>query len=318
MNWISNSIMTEKSDTSNISVLRENTHLLFQKIRPTNVIVYGDTNSTVAGALAAEDCGCRLFHIEAGLRCFDISKPEERNRILVDEISDYYLAPTDLSKLYLRYENVEDERIFVTGNLITDVCRKFSSTLTDSQRRSDLPTDYILLTLHGPALVDHRDMLKRLSVFLSNVNYNIVFPIHPRTRNSLERYNIALPANVKVIDAVGYSEFLSLLKGALIVLTDSEGLQEESIILKKPCITLNNTTERQETILLKANRPYHSLDGPEQESSINDVIAEMLNVKIGMNPYGEDVTIKAYNAISNAIVRDDQKKEKLVLKHWIN
>ncbi len=295
-----------KSDTSNVSVLRENTRLLFQKIRPTHVIVYGDTNSTVAGALAAKDCGCRLFHIEAGLRCFDLSKPEERNRILVDEISDYYLAPTDLSKLYLRYENIEDERIFVTGNLITDVCRKFSSAITDSQRRSDLPTDYILLTLHRPALVDHRDMLKRLSVFLSKVNYNIVFPIHPRTRNSLERYNIALPANVKVIDAVGYSEFLSLLKGALIVLTDSGGVQEESIILKKPCITLNNTTERQETILLKANRLYHPLDGPEQESSINDVIAEMLNVKIGINPYGEDVTNKAYNAISNAIVRDSQ------------
>jgi UDP-N-acetylglucosamine 2-epimerase len=174
-------------------------------------------------------------------------------------------------------------------------------------RKSDLPTEYILLTIHRPALVDNQDMLKRLSRFLSNVSYKIIFPIHPRTKNSLAKYGISLPDNVKIIDAVGYSDFLSLMKDALIVLTDSGGVQEESIILEKPCITLNNTTERQETILLKANRLYHPLDGPEQLTPINDVIREMLSVKISINPYGEDVTNKAYSVVSNIINNRDER-----------
>jgi UDP-N-acetylglucosamine 2-epimerase (non-hydrolysing) len=296
-----------RSNTSDILVLRENIRRLLQQIQPRYVIVYGDTNSTVAGALAAKDCGCKLFHIEAGLRCFDLSKPEERNRIQVDAISDYYLAPTELSKLFLKYESVPEERIFVTGNLITDVCKKFYQSIKDNKRKSDLPAEYILLTLHRPALVDNPAMLKRLSRFLSNITYKIIFPIHPRTKISLARYGITLPDNVKVIDALGYSEFLSLMKDALIILTDSGGVQEEAIILKRPCVTLNNTTERQETILLRANRLYHPIDGPEQQSSINDVITEMLNVKINLNPYGEDVTNRAYSAISNIIKSSDER-----------
>jgi UDP-N-acetylglucosamine 2-epimerase (non-hydrolysing) len=192
--------------------------------------------------LAAKDCGCKLFHVEARLRCFDLSKPEEQNRMQVDAISDYYLAPTELSKLFLKYENVQDNRIYVTGTLVTDVCRKFYQTIKDSKRRADLPSKYALLTLHRPALVDHPEMLMKLAKLLSNVAFNIIFPIHPRTKYSLAKYGLTLPHNVKVIDAVGYSEFLYLLKHALIVLTDSGGVQEESIILKRPCITLNNTT----------------------------------------------------------------------------
>ncbi len=290
-----------RSNTSDILVLRENIRGLLQQIQPTHVLVYGDTNSTVAGALAAKDCGCRLFHIEAGLRCFDLSKPEERNRIQVDALSDYYLVPTELSKLFLKFEGVPEERIFVTGNLVSDVCRKLYQEIKDKKRRSDIPAEYVLLTLHRPALVDNEDMLKILSRFLSNVEHKILFPIHPRTKSSLEKYGITLPDNVRVIDAVGYSEFLSLLKDAMIVLTDSGGVQEESIILKRPCVTLNNTTERQETILLKANRLYHPLDGAGQQCSINEVIREMLNVKISVNPYGEDVTNRAYKVISSII-----------------
>jgi UDP-N-acetylglucosamine 2-epimerase len=187
------------------------------------------------------------------------------------------------------------------------VCRKFYQSIKDNLRKSDLPTEYILLTIHRPALVDNQDMLKRLSRFLSNVSDKIIFPIHPRTKNSLAKYGISLPDNVKIIDAVGYSDFLSLMKDALIVLTGSGGVQEESIILEKPCITLNNTTERQETILLKANRLYHPLDGPEQLTPINDVIREMLSVKISINPYGEDVTNKAYSVVSNIINNRDER-----------
>jgi UDP-N-acetylglucosamine 2-epimerase (non-hydrolysing) len=290
-----------RSNTSDISILRENIRKLLKRIQPTYVIVYGDTNSTVAGALAAKDCGCELFHIEAGLRCFDQSKPEEINRIQVDAVSDYYLAPTELSKSFLKYEGVPEERIFVTGNLVSDVCRKFYQNIKDNARLSELPTEYVLLTIHRPARVDNQEMLESLSRFLSKVNYKIIFPIHPRTKSSLAKYDIALPDNVMVIDAVGYSEFLSLMKDALIILTDSGGVQEESIILKKPCITLNSTTERQETILLRANRLYHPIDGPEQQSSINDIIREMLGVKISINPYGENVTNEAFSVIGAVI-----------------
>jgi UDP-N-acetylglucosamine 2-epimerase (non-hydrolysing) len=298
-----------ESNTSDVSVLRENIRELLEKTRPSYVIVYGDTNSTLAGALAAKDVNCKLFHIEAGLRCFDLSKPEERNRIHVDSISDYYLPPTELSKLFLKYENVPDDQIFVTGNLIVDVCKKYYQAIEGKTKamQHKFPIDYILLTLHRPALVDDPRMLRILSQFLSRVNYKIIFPVHPRTRNSFAKYGITMPQNVTLIDAQGYSDFLALLKDSMMVLTDSGGVQEESIILKKPCITLNNTTERQETILLKANRLFYPLDGDGHETSINDVIDEMIHTKITINPYGENVTSKAYNVISNIIENDNQK-----------
>jgi UDP-N-acetylglucosamine 2-epimerase (non-hydrolysing) len=296
-----------QSDTSNTDVMRENIRRLLVRTRPSYVIVYGDTNSTVAGALAARDMNCKLFHIEAGLRCFDVSKPEERNRIQVDSISDYYLCPSELTKLFLKYENVPEERIFVTGNLIVDVCRKFYKMIENKKRDRRLPTEYILLTLHRPALVDSFENLFTMSKFLANINYKIIFPIHPRTKNSLEKYGITLPENVKVIDAVGYSEFLYLMKESMLIMTDSGGLQEESIILKKPCITLNTVTERQETILLKANRLFHSFDGEDPGESINSVIEDMRYRKITVNPYGENVTMRALNTIAESIDNDNKR-----------
>lgn len=295
-----------ESDTSDVQVLRENILRLLKQIRPSHVIVYGDTNSTVAGALAAKDINCKLFHIEAGLRCFDLSRPEERNRMQVDSISDYYLPPSELTKLFLRYENVPEEKIFLTGNLIVDVCRKFYRKIENKKRDRDLPAEYILLTLHRQELVDDFAMLSKVSKFLAKINHQIIFPIHPRTKNSLTRFGITLPENVKTTDAVGYSEFLYLMKEAMIILTDSGGLQEESIILKKPCITLNTSTERQETILLKANRLFHPFNGGGQNESINNIIEDMRYRKITINPYGENVTAKAFNTITEIIDNDNK------------
>jgi UDP-N-acetylglucosamine 2-epimerase len=300
-----------QSNSSDVGILRKNIRKLLNSLHTSYVIVYGDTNSTLAGALAAKDLNCKLIHIEAGLRCFDLSKPEERNRIQVDSLSDYFLAPTELSKLFLKYENILSERVFVTGNLIVDVCKKFSEASSPRLRsdlRYDLPSEYILLTLHRPALVDDPNMLKILSVFLSRINYKILFPIHPRTKNRLIKYNVSLPQNVTTIDAVGYGDFITLLKNSIMVMTDSGGVQEEAVILKKSCITLNNTTERQETLLVKANRLFFPLDGDQQEKSINDIIEEMLSIKITTNPYGENVTEKALKSI-NAIVNNNKKEE---------
>ena len=261
-----------------------------------------------------------MFHLEAGLRCFDLSKPEERNRITVDSLSDFYLPPTELSKLFLRYENVPEDKIFICGNLIVDVCRKFAKALDESfVEKNNLPKHYILLTLHKPALVDNPAKLIELTKFLSKINHKIIFPVHPRTKLSLARYGIVLPPNVTVIDAVGYSDFLSLLKNSFIVPTDSGGVQEESIILKKPCISLNNTTDRQEAILLGANRLYHPLNGMGQVKSINDIIEEMVQVKITVNPFGENVTKRAYDIISN-ILKNGLQEAKAISQpsSWIH
>lgn len=282
------------SNTSDVSALTENIQKFLTNIHPKYVIVYGDTNSTLAGALATTITDCKIIHIEAGIRNFNQSFVEERNRVKIDSISDYLLAPTELSKVFLKYENLGD-RTYVTGNLIVDVCRKIASTL-DALPKSDLPGEYILLTMHKPAIVEDQDMLKKLCKLLDQIKYKIVFPAHPRTISSMARNNITLPSNVKVIEALGYRDFLGLLKNCLLVMTDSGGVQEEAVLLKKPCITLFSTTDRQETILIKANRLFFPLDSSQ---SISEVIEEMMGTKITTNPYGENVTKRVLETIDN-------------------
>jgi UDP-N-acetylglucosamine 2-epimerase (non-hydrolysing) len=288
--------------TSDLDILRKNICELLQTVRSKYVIVYGDTNTTLAGALAAKDVGCKLIHLEAGLRSFDLTTIEEKNRIQTDSIADYHLAPTELSKTFLKYE-IPTSKPYVTGNLIVDVCRKYSS---DNQKLSirknnNIPKEYVLLTLHRQENVDDENMLRQIKVFLAMINYTIVFPVHPRTINNLTKYKIQLPSNVVSLDALGYREFLALLKNCAIVITDSGGVQEEAIILKKPCITINNSTERQETLLLKANRIFFPLYGERQKNSINDTIEEMTSTKITTNPYGENVTKRSFAAIQDII-----------------
>jgi len=284
------------SNTSDVKILTENIQKFLTKIHPKYVIVYGDTNSTLAGALATTNTDCKLIHIEAGIRNFNQSFVEERNRVKIDSISDYLLAPTELSKVFLNYENL-GERTYVTGNLIVDVCRKIASTLDDLPK-NDLPGEYILLTLHKPAIVEDPEMLNKLCKLLPQIKYKIVFPAHPRTISSMAKYNVTLPSNVKVIEALGYRDFLGLLNSCLLVMTDSGGVQEEAVLLKKPCITLFSTTDRQETVLIKANRLFFPLDSA---LSISGVIEEMVNTKITSNPYGENVTRRTIETIDNIV-----------------
>jgi UDP-N-acetylglucosamine 2-epimerase len=206
------------------------------------VIVYGDTNSTLAAALSAKKVKSKLIHIEAGLRSFDSGMIEERNRIHTDSISDYLFAPTVLNRTFLEYEGITTN-IFVTGNLIVDVCRKFSR---NAILNGDYPSQYVLLTLHRAESVDNPVTLRALSKYIAAINYDVVFPIHPRTRTNFMRYNISIPKNLKMVEPVGYVDFIALLKNSLVVLTDSGGVQEEAVILRKPCITLRTSTERQE------------------------------------------------------------------------
>jgi UDP-N-acetylglucosamine 2-epimerase len=287
--------------TSDPTILTKNIECFLLKNSPKCVILYGDTNTTLAAALAARNINCKIIHIEAGLRCFDKTVVEERNRIKIDSISDYLFVPTELNKVFLKFENIPEDIISITGNLIVDVCKKYSHDFT-YDNINDLPQKYILLTMHRQENVDDPRRLKTLVKLLSKLNYSVVLAIHPRTKSNLKKYNIELPPNVKVIDPVGYSQFLYLLNNSILVMTDSGGVQEEAVVLKKPCITLRYSTERQETLLIGANRLYFPFDKQdEQLNSINNVVQEMLTVRILTNPYGEDVTKKMLLSIKNIV-----------------
>jgi UDP-N-acetylglucosamine 2-epimerase len=281
--------------TSEVSILKENIIATLKRARPSHIIVYGDTNSSMAASLAAEELGSKLIHIEAGVRDFDLAVPEEGTRIKIDSMSDYLLAPSDFCKMCLNYEQVKG-RIDVTGNLIVDVCKKLARAAT-KPTGLDLPNDFVLLTMHRPENVDEPAKLKLLKNHLAGVKYNVVFPIHPRTQASMKRHEITLPPNVIPVDPVGYLDFLYLLNRCRVVLTDSGGVQEESIVLKKPCITLRHTSARWETILLNANRLF-PLD---RTDSLNDMIDEMSRASIKVNPYGENVAVNTYKAIQEFI-----------------
>lgn len=290
-----------KSNTSNIDTLRDNMLPTLQRISPKYVIVYGDTNSSMAAALAAFQINAHIVHIEAGVRDFDYTVPEEPLRIKIDEMSKYLFAPSQFCATVLTYENISGT-VFLTGNLVVDVCRRFSKLADKVQHqqhnKNEIPEEYLLLTLHRPENVDNPINLKLLCKHLQSVSYKIVFPIHPRTQQTLEKFNISLPPNIIPTDAVGYIDFLYLLRNCRLVLTDSGGLQEEAIVLKKPCITLRHTSARWETILLKAN----ILFPPDSQDSLQDIVELMLATKINRNPYGENVAQKTVDILKQVII----------------
>lgn len=272
-----------RCDTSDVGTLKENMVKFLNESRPPYVLVYGDTNSSLAGALAAKEIGCTLVHIEAGLRCFDLSVPEERARIQIDSAADYLFPPTELARTFLYYEQIE-KNVIVTGNLVVDVCRRLAKA-ADEHGRNDLPSEYLLLTMHRQENVDDPARLEMLKKHLSGIKHKIVFPIHPRTKNNLAKYDITLPENVITIEPAGYLEFLYLLKNCQLVMTDSGGVQEEAIVLGRPCITLRHVSERWETLLLKANVLFPLY----RHDPLADAVDMMLGTRIERNPYGENV-----------------------------
>jgi UDP-N-acetylglucosamine 2-epimerase len=282
-----------RCDTSDVATLKKNMLRFLREIKPQYILVYGDTNSSLAGSLAAKEVGSKLVHVEAGLRCFDLSVPEERARIQIDSISDYLFPPTELAKTFLSYEEIE-KNVTVTGNLVVDVCKRLANIADEYGRHYDLPDKYLLLTMHRQENVDEPDRLEMLIKHLSGIDQKIVFPIHPRTKSNLARYGLNLPPNVIATEPAGYLEFLYLLKNCSLVMTDSGGVQEEAIVLRRPCITLRHVSERWETLLLKANVlfPLYRRD------SLSNVVEMMLEAKIERNPYGENVASKMLQLIN--------------------
>ena len=222
---------------------------------PDLVIVPGDVNSTLAAALVAVKLGIPLAHVEAGLRSFDRTMPEEINRIVADEFSDHLFIHSDEARENLRAEGIGPDRIHFVGNTMIDTLVAMEDRfrgLGAASRYGLTAGEYLLVTLHRPALVDGPmlfDVLGQLSAIASELP--VVFPIHPRTRKRMEQ--VALGPAVRLLDPVGYLEFLSLQADAAAVLTDSGGIQEESTFLGIPCFTLRDNTERPVTVRAGTN-----------------------------------------------------------------
>ncbi len=223
--------------------------------KPDWVLVYGDTNSTLAGALAASKLHIKVAHVEAGLRSFNMKMPEEINRILTDRISKLLLCPSESAIANLKKEGFEQMncRVINVGDIMYDTTLMFSAKAR--KPKVDLPENYALLTMHR---AENTDDLQRLKSILSGLiaiskHQKIVWPIHPRTKKILEQNAITLPKTLITIDPVGYLEMLYLIKHSGLVLTDSGGLQKEAYFLKKYCITLRDETEWVELVEQKFN-----------------------------------------------------------------
>jgi UDP-N-acetylglucosamine 2-epimerase len=240
--------------TSEIDALTGPIREVVERERPDWVLVYGDTNTTAAGARAAGDTP--VAHVEAGLRSFDLSMPEERNRIEVDQLSALLLTPDTRSAAQLAREGI-DGRVEVVGDVMADATRLFEPIA----RRRAVPfeTPYTVVTIHRQANTEP-ERLRAIVASLDESGRPFVFPIHPRTRHALDEHAIELPGNVHAVEPLGYLEMLALLAAADAVVTDSGGLQKEAYWLRVPCVTVRPNTEWVDTVAAGAN----TLVEPEQ------------------------------------------------------
>jgi UDP-N-acetylglucosamine 2-epimerase (non-hydrolysing) len=235
-------------------------------LKPDLVIVVGDVNSTLAGALTAKKLDIRVAHVEAGLRSFDMSMPEEINRLCTDAIADDLFTTDRIADANLLREGVSPERIHFVGNVMIDsllACREIASRARSYERLGLERQGYATLTLHRPSNVDYEKKFTEILTALVEVatEFPVVFPVHPRTRRRLEDFGlqhllIEKPdrPGIWMIDPLGYIEFLSLNMFARIAFTDSGSIQEETTILGIPCVTLRENTERPITIVEGTNR----------------------------------------------------------------
>ena len=233
--------------------------------RPDWVVVYGDTNSTLAGALASAKAGARVAHVEAGVRSFDRSMPEELNRLVVDRLSTLLLCPAGTAVENLTREGIA-EGVYDVGDVMYDanvrlapIARERSQALAGADVE---PHGYVLLTLHRPTNV-RREALATIAEALRRLDEAVVFPAHPRTRAALDSEQVALGDNVRLLPAVGYLDFAALASQARVVVTDSGGVQKEAYWYGVPCVTLRTTTEWVETIEAGWNRLAPVGDDPE-------------------------------------------------------
>ena len=263
---------------------------VLEKELPDVVLVQGDTNTVLAGAIVAAKLGIKVAHVESGLRSFDQTMPEEINRVLADHCSDYLFAPTEVSKDNLLHEGIDEKKIFVVGNTVVDALSKFCSPKNDDHKVLDAfnlsKGSYCLVTVHRQENVDNKgrfeSILNGLSRISKELGFPVVYPIHPRSRKQMNEFSLASDS-VMLVDPVDYLSFLQLERNAKLILTDSGGVQEEACIFAVPCVTLRDNTERPETVDVGAN----ILAGTNPDKIVN--CAKTMARKTGgwPNPFGD-------------------------------
>ena len=257
----------------------EGIEAILQIEKPEAVMVYGDTNSTLAGALAAKKIHIRLAHVEAGLRSFNMNMPEEINRILTDRISDILFCPTDKAIKNLEKEGFRDfpSKIVKSGDVMQDTAIFYSQF--SKKPTFETSGDFVLATIHRAENTDDLNRLRSILDALKEIakDYSVILPIHPRTKNIIEK-NKLLAEGITVVDPVSYLEMVYLLKHSIMVMTDSGGMQKEAFFFHKPCITLRDETEWVELV----DHGFNSIVGASY-SVILEAFRNMLQKKYDFN-----------------------------------
>jgi UDP-N-acetylglucosamine 2-epimerase (non-hydrolysing) len=280
---------------------------ILAETRPDVVLVEGDTNSVLAAALAAQKCGIPVGHVEAGLRSYDRHMPEEVNRVVTDHLSDHLFAPTEHARSILRGEGVAASRVHVTGNTVVD-------ELLLQRPRADRPgllgefgvadRGYALATVHRAENTDSPDRLRGIFEGLSAAGRALEVPVlaalHPRTIARLEAQGLDVSGAVRVLPPLGYLDFIGLEAHAAVVLTDSGGLQEEACVLRVPCVTLRDNTERPESLHAGAN----VLAGADPARIVECARAMAVSARDWANPFGDG---RAGERIVDLLVPRDQR-----------
>ncbi len=263
--------------------------------KPNYVLVQGDTNTVLAGALTAAKLQIPIGHVEAGLRSYDRRMPEEINRVVADHLSDSLFAPTSNARENLIREGIAEKKIFVVGNTVVD---SLHANLKLAQKRNSLEEigvtskAYFLLTLHRQENVDDKarfqTLLGSLEQLSDRYGIPILYPIHPRAQKRLKEFKVR-PTTLKLIDPLDYLDFINIENHAKLILTDSGGIQEEACILQVPCVTLRDSTERPETIAVGANL----LSTGDPEDLVHQVETMLSKPRNWKNPFGAgDAAVK--------------------------
>lgn len=279
--------------------------------KPDVIMVQGDTNAVLAGALTASKLHMAVGHVEAGLRSYDKTMPEEINRQIADICSNIFFVPTEESAINLLFENINPHEIYITGNTIVDACyRHLKIAEVESNILNELQVtgDILILTIHRAENVDDPKRLKNIvDALLELNNITVIFPVHPRTAKTLKKFGfydtLENAPHIKIIKPLGYLDFLLLLSKSKFVMTDSGGLQEEAITLNIPCITLRYNTERPETVkaggnILVGTDKDMIVDAYIRISTDSTLYQKMKNAK---NPYGNGQSSKN---IIKAVISD--------------
>lgn len=266
--------------------------------KPDLVLTYGDTNSTIAGALAASKLHIKSSHVESGLRSYDKMMPEEINRVLTDHCSDILFCPTEKAVINLKREGITDN-VYLTGDVMADSVlyyREIAENKSNILNELGLEDkNYLLTTIHRPGNTDNEEKLKSIVEAFSEIDDTIVFPVHPRTEKYLREYGLfeRLESFVKLTKPLGFFNFIKLLNHAKIMLTDSGGIQKEAYILKVPCITLRENTEWGETV----EDGWNILVGSSKEKITQCVNEFNPSVKSHKNRFGSGDASKKISSI---------------------